>query len=80
MNVMPPNRILNCAPRKRVIAQVLDQAGYLILTIIALVVSAVTAEWTEQFLAVAIILGLKWICGNQIQVIQIFTHSEKEYQ
>jgi hypothetical protein len=59
---------------------VIDEAGYLILAIIALVASAVTTEWTEQFLTVAIILGWKWICGRQTQVIQIFTQEKKEYQ
>jgi hypothetical protein len=68
------------ASKKSMAAVVVDEAGYPILVIIALWASAVTTQWTEQFLTVAIILGWKWICGNQTQVIQIFTNEEKDYK
>jgi len=60
-------------------AQIADEAGYLILTVIALVASAVATEWTEQFIAVAFLLGWKWIRGSQTQVIQIFTTDHNEH-
>lgn len=61
------------------ISQLIDKAGYAFLALAALWASARFPEWSEQFIALAIILGWKWICGAQVQVIQIFTHDDREY-
>lgn len=80
MNVRLANRLGNQIPARSVLALLIDRAGYVILAFVALWASARFSEWSEQFIALAIILGWKWICGSQVQVIQIFTHDEKEYQ
>lgn len=71
------NRLKDRALERTIIARLLDEAGYVILSFVALWASARFSCFTAQFLALSIILGLKWALGNRTQVIQIF-HSEKE--
>jgi hypothetical protein len=54
-------------------AGLLDYAKYLILAFVSLWASARFADFSMQFLALAVILGLKWVFESQKQVIQIFT-------
>ncbi len=80
MNLKLGRRFGNRTQQKSLMSKIADEAGYLILAVISLLASAVAIGWSEQLLTVAIIFGWKWICGNQSQVIQIFTHDEKEYK
>ena len=80
LNTRLTNRIKCFESRGKIIGMLIDKTGYLILTFIALWASVRFSEYGEQFLTLAILLGWKWICGNQTQVIQIFTQEEKEHQ
>ena len=53
--------------------QILDKSGYMILSFVALWASARFTEWSIQFIALAVILGLKWVFTDQKQIIQIFS-------
>ena len=75
MNVKPPCRFVNQTKK----SQIVNETGYLILAVIAVLASAVATDWTEQLLTVAFIFGWKWICGNQTQVIQIYTADPNEH-
>jgi hypothetical protein len=79
MNTKLTHRLGKHARQKNLITQIVGEAGYLILAIIALLASAVTTQWTEQFITVAFLLGWKWICGRQTQVIQIYTTDPNEH-
>ena len=67
------NRVKESTVRKEAITGVLDQSKYMILAFIALWASARFADYSMQFLTLAVILGLKWVFDSQKQVIQIFT-------
>ena len=67
------NGIRESVIRKEAITGVLDHSKYMILAFIALWASARFADYSMQFLALAVILGLKWVFESQKQVIQIFT-------
>lgn len=67
------NRVKESVVRKEAITGVLDQSKYMILAFIALWASARFADYSMQFLVLAVILGLKWVFESQKQVIQIFT-------
>ena len=71
------NRIKDRTLKRTIIARLLDEAGYVILSFVALGASARFSYFTGQFLVLSIILGLKWAFGNRTQIIQIF-YSEKE--
>ena len=79
MNTRLTNRLGLQQPTKSLLSQLIDKAGYALLALVALWASARFPEWCEQFIALAIILGWKWIVGDQTQVIQIFTHDDREY-
>ena len=66
-------RVKDLESRRNIVIQILDKSGYMILALIALWASARFAEFTTQFIALSIILGLKWIFGDRKRVIQIFT-------
>ena len=67
------NRIKDLEPKRNVAIQILDKSGYMILSFIALWASARFTEWSIQFIALAVILGLKWVFTDQKQIIQIFS-------
>jgi len=67
------NRIKDPGLRKETIVGLLDYSKYVILAFVALWASARFADYSTQFLALAVILGLKWVFESQKQVIQIFT-------
>ena len=67
------NRVKESVIRKEVFTGALDQSKSMILAFIALWASARFADYSMQFLALAVILGLKWVFESQKQVIQIFT-------
>jgi len=66
------NRIKDRTLKRTTIARLLDEAGYVILSFVALWASARFSDWTGQFLVLSLILGLKWAFGNRVHVIQIF--------
>ena len=80
LNTRLTRRIRRSESRGKIIGMLIDKAGYPALTFVALWASARFSDYGEQFLTLAIILGWKWICSNQTQVIQIFTQEAKEYQ
>lgn len=65
------NRIGNLELKRNVAVELLDRTGYAILAFVALLASAITTEWSIQFIVLSIILGLKWIFESQRTVIQI---------
>ena len=67
------NRIKGLEPKRNMAIQILDKSGYIILSFIALWASARFTEWSIQFIALAVILGLKWVFTDQKQIIQIFS-------
>ena len=67
------NRIKSLEPKRNMAIQILDKSGYMILSFIALWASARFTEWSIQFIALAVILGLKWVFTDQKQIIQIFS-------
>ena len=67
------NRIKSLEPKRNITIQILDKSGYMILSFVALWASARFTEWSIQFIALAVILGLKWVFTDQKQVIQIFS-------
>lgn len=78
MNVMPQNRIMHQMPRRSLLGYIVDAAGYEFLAIVSLWASVRFSDWSEQFIALAIILGWKWICGNQPNVVQIINYGRGE--
>ena len=68
------NRIEYPVSVRSVVIRLIDRSGYAILAFIAIWASARFNEWQAQFLALAIILGLKWALDSKDQVIRIFTH------
>jgi hypothetical protein len=72
MNIQLARR-LGSQTTKCLVSKVASESGYLILALIAVLVSAVATEWSDQLLTVAFIFGWKWICGSQTQVIQVYT-------
>ena len=79
MDAKVTNRIKGHLSKRKILLALLDKSGYLILTFMALLISAMLSDYTEQFLTLAGILGMKWVWGSQPQVMHIFTHDEKEY-
>jgi hypothetical protein len=67
------NRIKSLEPKRNMAIQILDKSGYMILSFVALWASARFTEWSIQFIALAVILGLKWVFTDQKQIIQIFS-------
>lgn len=78
MNAKLKNRIKDRTLKRSAAVQLLDEAGYMILSFVALWASARFSRFTAQFLVLSAILGLKWIFGNRTQVIQIFNSERKE--
>ena len=72
------NRIKGRASKKSAIVRLIDEAGYMILSFVALWASDRFSDFRGQFLVLSIILGLKWVFGNRTQVIQIFYPERKE--
>ena len=72
------NRIKGKNFKGRAFIRLLDETGYLILSFAALWASAMSDCFTGQFLILSVILGLKWVFGNKVQVIQIFYPERKE--
>ena len=73
MNARLKNRVRGLDLKRNIAIQILDKSGYMILAFVALWASARFAEFTMQFLALSVILGLKWVFDSNKQVIQIFT-------
>jgi len=73
VNARLKNRVRGLDLKRNIAVQILDKAGYMILSFVALWASARFAEFMMQFLALSIILGLKWVFDSNKQVIQIFT-------
>ena len=78
MNAKLKNRIKDRTLKRSAAVQLLDEAGYMILSFVALWASVRFSDWTRQFLVLSVILGLKWVFGNRTQVIQIFNPERKE--
>ena len=78
MNTRLNSRIKGKVPEKSTVARLLDEAGYMLLSFAALWASVRFSYFTGQFLALAVILGLKWVFGKRVQVIQIFYSERKE--
>ena len=72
------NRITGRALKKSAVVRLIDEAGYMILSFVALWASDRFIDFRGQFLVLSIILGLKWVFGNRTQVIQIFYPERKE--
>ena len=72
------NRITGRALKKSAVVRLIDEAGYMILSFVALWASDRFSDFRGQFLVLSIILGLKWVFGNRTQVIQIFYPERKE--
>lgn len=68
------NRISEQRIKKEIIAGALNHSKYMILAFVALWASAICSDFNMQFLALAVILGLKWVFESQKQVIQIYTY------
>jgi hypothetical protein len=62
--------------RKGGITGLLDHSKYAVLAFTALWMSFRFREVSLQFLALAVILGMKWVFGSQKQIIQIFMQDE----
>lgn len=73
MNTRLKNKIRNSESKRNIAIQLLDKSGYMILAFITLGASAITTEWSMQFIVLALIFGLKWVFTGQKQIIQIFT-------
>ena len=71
MRIKLENRIR--ASRRRLIYRLFSDLGYILLSFMALFLSAAFHDFMWQFMTLALILGLKWIFGNRTQVIQIFS-------
>lgn len=67
------NRVRNMDLKRNIAIQILDKSGYMVLSFIALWASARFADFEMQFLALSIILGLKWVFDSNKQIIRIFT-------
>ena len=78
MNAKLKNRIKDKTLKRSAGVQLLDEAGYVILSFAALWASVRFSCFSGQFLVLSVILGLKWIFGNRTQVIQIFNSERKE--
>lgn len=66
------NRIRGFESKSSIAVQILDKSGYMILAFIALWASARFSDFELQFLALSVILGLKWVFDSNKQVIRIF--------
>lgn len=71
------NRIKKLRLRRGVIIGLLDHSKYAVLAFTALWMSVRFNEGSRQFLALAVILGLKWAFESQRQIIQIFMQDER---
>jgi hypothetical protein len=71
------NRVRHIETKRNVAVELLDRAGYAILSLVALWASAMATEWGMQFLVLSVILGLKWIFDSSRHVIQIFMQDER---
>ena len=78
MNTKLNSRIKDRAHEKSTVVRLLDEVGYMILSFAALWASVRFSQLAGQFLALAAILGLKWVFGKRAQVIQIFYSERKE--
>lgn len=67
------NRVRGLESKRSIAIQILDKSGYMILSFVALWASARFSDYSMQFIALAVILGLKWVFDSQKQTIQIFT-------
>lgn len=72
MNTRLKSRIGNIELKRNIGVHSLDKSAYAIVALIALWASAVLDKWSTQLLALAVMLGLKWIFETQKSVIQIF--------
>ena len=77
MNTRLKNRIRNLEVKRDIAIRILDKSGYMILAFVALWASARFSDYSMQFLALAVILGLKWVFDSQKQIIQIFMKEER---
>ena len=77
VNARLKNRVRGLDLKRTIAIQILDKSGYMILSFIALWASARFAEFAMQFLALSIILGLKWVFDSKKQIIQIFMQDER---
>ena len=77
MNSKLGNRIKKLQLRRRMITGLLDHSKYAVLAFTALWMSARFNDYSTQFLALAVIFGMKWIFESQKQIIQIFMQDER---
>ena len=70
-------RLRNRTPQKRLIANLINDLAYFLLSFASLVLSALFYDFKWQFITLAVILGIKWILADRNQVIQIFTENER---
>jgi uncharacterized ion transporter superfamily protein YfcC len=70
------SRIKKLRLRKGRIIGLLIYSKYAVLAFTALWLSFRFREASLQFLALAVILGMKWVFGSQKQIIQIFMQDE----
>ena len=78
MNAKLRNRIKGGSLKRSIASRLLDEAGYMLLSFVALWASVRFSYLAGQFLVLSGILGLKWVYGNRTQVIQIFNSERKE--
>jgi hypothetical protein len=71
------SRIKKLRLRKGRITGLLIYSKYIVLAFAALWLSFRFREASLQFLALALILGLKWVFESQRQIIQIFMQEER---
>ena len=76
MSTRLKNRVRSYQAKRNVAAELLDKSGYAILAFIALWASAVLSTFSVQFIALSMLLGLKWVFDTQKTTIQILM-SEK---
>ena len=72
MNARLKNRVRGLDLKRNIAVQILDKSGYMILSFVALWASARFSDFSNQFLALAVILGLKWVFDTQKTSIQIY--------
>ena len=78
MNAKLRNRIKGGSLKRSIASRLLNEAGYMLLSFVALWASVRFSYLAGQFLVLSVILGLKWIFGNRAQVVQIFYSEKKE--
>jgi len=67
------NRTSGLVIKRQKVVESFIQSRYVVLAFIWLLLSVMITKVSNQFIALAVIFGLKWAFAGPMQVIQVFT-------